>query len=175
MRPAFFAIIVLLFGCVSPPAQNQTAPGQNGSAIPAPQAEEEIIGNLTEPPPAPSPANLTNETLPANETLNGTAGNETAQSPGEPPPERPEGLLFAEGKYLLVLDDVSVIPSSEEPCGIFSIRNATDYSVYEKMLICPPDSQTWTSPDNHIFRIKVIKVAAGYSGGGNWVEVIIYG
>lgn len=170
MRALFLLSVGLLLvsGCIQQPQENQTnqTPPVMGPAnqsppaappnVTPPQAPPEITGNITEQPPP-----VQNGT---NQTGNGTAA-----------PQNPKGLLFGDGKYLLVLDDVSVIPSSEEPCGIFSIRNATDYSVYEKMLICPPESESWTSPENHIYRIKVLKVAAGYSGGGSWVDVIIYG
>lgn len=160
-----FALIALslLLGCaMTPPAgQNQSPPAAPpASPPPQPPAAPPASPPPTPPPPEPPPVsgnitdNQTNQT------------NETA---------KPKGLVFGSGKYMLVLDDVSIIPNSEEPCGIFSVRNATDYSTYEKMLICPPESQEWTSPENHIYRIKVLKVAAGYSGQENWVEVIIYG
>ena len=161
-----FLGFLLLSGCAqqageappppAPPAQAPPAAPPPANATPPP-VPPEVGGNITEQPPP----NVTNE------SGNGTA-NETE-------PEELEGLLFGNGAFKLVLDDVSVVPVSEDPCGIFSVRKASDDSIYEKMLICPGDSQTWTSPDDHVYRIKVIKVAAGYSKGGNWVEVIIYG
>jgi len=158
------AALFLLLGCT------QTAPA-NLSGNQTPPANPPPV----QPPPAlPPPVQPPPEPPPVSGNITDTMQNTSNQSNETVPQSKPKGLLFGDRKYLLVLDDVSVIPNSDEPCGIFSLRNATDYSTYEKMFICPPESQEWTSPDNHTYRIKVIKVA-GYSGGANWVEVIIYG
>ncbi|MDD5172446.1 MAG: hypothetical protein PHF60_05420, partial [Candidatus ainarchaeum sp.] len=75
----------------------------------------------------------------------------------------------------LVLDDISLIPTSSEPCGIFSVRSGSDGAILDKMLICPGESQNWVSPDGDGYRIFVVKVAAGYGGQEKWAKVIIYG
>src|SRR5262249_40849415 len=122
-------------------------------------------GNITMPP-HPVPSNQTNSTSSSNATTSTT--NQTV------PPKAPEGLEFPGSNYSLVLDDVSVIPSSSGPCGIFSVRDPSGI-ILDKLLICPPESDTWRSPEGHLYRIRVDEVAAGYSGGGNWAKVEIFG
>jgi hypothetical protein len=134
-----------------PPAQNIT-PGEsviNESNITARNASTGSVSNLSNGtlPPAPLPDATTNATV-----------------------QRP-ALPF--GNYSLVLDDVSVIPSSSEPCGIFSIT-AVNGSIADRFVVCPRQSRTWIAPDGHAYRIFVKKVAAGY-GGVEWADVTIFG
>ena len=162
-----FASFLVVLGCVSQPIENKTnetnisPPSVNVTAPPA-NITPIISGNITETPESPTPnITITNQTDP-----------EEPQTPEVPPeeiPEKPKGLAFG-GKYLLVLDDVSIIPTSDEPCGIFSILDSSDYSVLEKEIICPGESKMFSG-----YRIFVVKVAAGYTGGGNWADVRIYG
>ncbi|HSB46370.1 MAG TPA: hypothetical protein VLD37_00010 [Candidatus Bilamarchaeum sp.] len=164
------ALLVLLFGCISEtnPAANVTHPANVSPSNTTPPANTSanvtpppIAGNITE---APKPS--TNQTAPE---------NDSNVTPPPPAPENPPGLAFGGGRYLLVLDDASVVPSSKEPCGIFSIRLAEDYSLLDKTIICPGESFVWRDESGHAFRIFVVKVAAGYSGTGSWVDVRIYG
>jgi hypothetical protein len=85
----------------------------------------------------------------------------------------PSGIPFGDG-YLLVLDDVSVT-GPDSPCGIFSVRHAADSSVISNLMICQGESGYWTSPENHRYRIWVIKAAAGYTGSSAWADVRIFG
>lgn len=86
-----------------------------------------------------------------------------------------EGIPFANGSYILVLDDVSYPKGSGDSCGIFSIRYASDKSILDREIICPGDSQYWKSPEDDLYRIVVGDVAAGYTKDIKWAEVIIYG
>ena len=147
--------LLLVSGCLQPAPQNMTenetppfkTPPMHFNRSPLPQPPQ------VPPAPPPPPVNQT----PANQT-----------PPTEPEPEPPAGWHF--GPHILVLDDVSVIPNSDEPCGIFSIRDASDDTVLDKKIICPGESAYWEG-----YRIFVVKVAAGYSGGENWADVRIYG
>lgn len=87
------------------------------------------------------------------------------------------GLPFGNGAYLLVLDDVSVSHDTLSPCGIFSIRYAENASVIKgsDFIGCPPDSHQWRSPSNASYRIRIEKVAAGYSEQAMWAQVSIFG
>ncbi len=124
-------------------------------------------GNITElPGPAPpEPGNTTNVTPP----------QDNATEPEAPPEPAPEeaGLAFGGGRSALFLDDVSVVPVSDKPCGIFSIRYANG-TLIEKTFICPGDSETFDAPEG-TYRIFVQDVAAGYTKGARWAKVIIYG
>ncbi len=174
--------LILISGCTQSPA----SPGQNISNASQPPVPAQATGNITQnpaPPPgalagqnnttasanntnvsAPPPANSTNNTVPSPGADNTSSANQTV----------PAGLQFPESNYTLVLDDVSLVPNSQSPCGIFSIRDANN-SILDKMLICPPDSEYWTAPDGHLYRIRVEQVAAGYSTEQNWAQVSIFG
>ncbi|MFN7991104.1 MAG: hypothetical protein U0R44_03005 [Candidatus Micrarchaeia archaeon] len=167
-------LIASIYGCTRP------ATVSNSSPVATPQPPREVLnsteGNITASPepPAAVPAGTGNGTAPQ-----ATANATPAEAPGNPGPNQTgepakAGLPFAGGKYRIVLDDVSTIPTSAEPCGIFSITDQTG-SVLEKMLICPPDSETWTDQDGRTFRIRVLKVAAGYSHQVTWAQVIVVG
>jgi hypothetical protein len=171
-RLIILAMILLAFGCVSAPSENITNEKNVSPPLNVPPENLTPItsGNITETP-EPPPPNLTNQNNITNQT-NKTGETNAPVVPGVPPaeiPERPKGLAFG-GKYLLVLDDVSIIPTSDEPCGIFSILDSSDYSVLDKEIICPGESKMFSG-----YRIFVVKVAAGYSGQGNWADVRIYG
>jgi hypothetical protein len=164
-----FVLLILAFGCISQSNENLTNKTNETKTnitppVSPPPAQEISSGNITESPTPPLPVNTTNQT------------NQTNQTAPEVPPEpEKKGLAFGGGRYLLVLDDASLVPTSEEPCGIFSIRLASDYSVLDKTIICPGESDTWFDEAGHGYRIFVVKVAAGYSGSGSWADVRIYG
>lgn len=84
-----------------------------------------------------------------------------------------EGLVFGEGDYILVLDDLSL--DKPEPCAIISIYDSNTQEQLEQAKICPGEEYYWTSPENHVYRIVVIETAAGYSYGAAWANIIIYG
>jgi|GEM_PF-1242619 len=86
---------------------------------------------------------------------------------------RKEGLSFAEDTYILVFDD-AVLPAYDGLCGAFSILDAENYSILYQFVKCPSGSEMWTSPEGHEYRIRVEKVAAGYTGE-KWAEVSIFG
>jgi hypothetical protein len=162
-----FAMLLLL-GCIQQPPENPAPAGAApNAAVPAenqtPPAQnitpgESVINesNMTaQNASTGSVSNLSNGTLP-------NATNATA-----PPPA---GIQF--GNYSLVLDDVSITPSSSEPCGIFSIT--TNGTVVDRFVACPRQSRTWIAPGGHAYRIFVKKVAAGY-GGTEWADITIFG
>ncbi len=183
MRILLLALMLLLAGCVHegpsanesaslPPPPNQE-PGQ-GDAGAAP----EISGNLSAPSqnesgfPAQPEENLTNASTNGTSPAAPNAGAPQNQS-GQNESGAAGGLQFAGGNYSIVLDDASIIPVSSEPCGIFSIRDR-EGAILEKLLICPGESEYWQGPGGQTYRIFVVKVAAGYSGG-KWAQIIVYG
>lgn len=162
---------ILLFGCLGQGAQNVTTepgplapqPQENATPLSNTTTPPVLSGNITEQAPAGQPG-----VPPGNGTEEPPQADASNDTDVEPLPQAPAGLRF--GKYLLVLDDVSIIPTSDEPCGIFSILDASDYSVLDKEIICPGESKMYAG-----YRIFVVKVAAGYAGAGNWADVRIYG
>lgn len=164
------ALALMVFGCLG-----QGAEGTPDDVRQPPLNETPphpvLEGNITELPELPREADQTAPPAEVTEKPPQNVSNDTdAAGPPEPEPlpETPAGLRF--GGYLLVLDDVSVIPTSDEPCGIFSILDASDYSVLDKEIICPGESKMYAG-----YRIFVVKVAAGYAGAENWADVRIYG
>lgn len=155
MRFMLLALLVLLAGCV------QQCPACECPAYECPEPINETREECTA-------ANIT--TVKINETI-----NETNATEAELPEQEMEGIPFANGNYLLVLDDVSYPTTSAEPCGIFSIAHAGNLSVAERLIICPGDSKSWVSPDGHGYRILVKEVAAGYTKETMWADVIIFG
>ncbi|MFH0884696.1 MAG: hypothetical protein V1861_03220 [Candidatus Micrarchaeota archaeon] len=182
MRCIPIALFILLVGCLGanpeqPQLPNESAPPPQPAPQPSAQqanqtSEPFVSGNITALPETPA-ANATN----ASDNQGGNNTTTVAPIPPErpPQPEKPEGLLFANGSYSLALDDVSVIPTSEEPCGIFSIRHPANGTVIEKFFLCPGESQNWESPEGGSYRILVVEVAAGYTKEAKWARVIIFG
>jgi hypothetical protein len=198
--PAVALAAMLIFGCAGggqQPGANVST--QGGAVIPAQPPPQQSSGNLTQlPPPAPAnppgggnaaAGNLTPQGGTANGSQPGATppapqppGNETNQAPqnasnATSPAQgaiQPEGLPFPGSNYSLYLDDVSLVPNAQAPCGIFSIRDPSG-AVMDKLLICPPDSEYWTSPEGHMYRIRADEVAAGYTKTANWAEAEIFG
>lgn len=173
MKSAFLVLVLLFLGCLQQTPPVSLTPNETTPATPP--------VNVT---PLSPPVNITNESVAGsvseaiegnitiqNQSVDENQTNESVQ-PGAPALE-PAGIAFANGRYILVLDDVSV--TSSEPCGIFSVRYAENGSVIDRLLICPPNSQNWLSPEGALYRIYVIKVAAGYAHEENWARVIIFG
>ncbi len=171
MRLILLVFAIMLAGCVT-------------------QETAENSSNLTDPPSISPPANdsqiavpppetsgnisiIPDETPLQNETPEAPQINVTPQNTEPAPPKPPEGLAFANNSYVIALDDVSIVPTSAEPCGIFSLW-AANGSLIEKMFICPGQSEMWVSPDGGSYRILVVKVAGGYTGHA-WAQVIVYG
>jgi hypothetical protein len=168
--PILAIIALLVCGCAQQPAQSNSTeqPNASSNATP-PQAQPNqtvYSGNITAPP-KPPPSNSTNQTQP---TANQTSANQTNQNST---PALAPGLPFPESNYSLHLDDVSLVPSSSGPCGIFSVRDQNG-TILDKLLICPSESQDWVSPQGHLYRIRVDQVAAGYSTQENWAKVEIF-
>jgi hypothetical protein len=116
------------------------------------KAEENMSANLTLP-------NITiNETT----TPNQTEINETSPLSGIP---------FGDGTYLLVLEDISIIDN----CALMAVHFALNQSEITKLKGCEGKDVNWISPEGRIFRIKVLKTAAGYTKNENWVQIQIYG
>jgi hypothetical protein len=183
MRYALPLLVLLLAGCLSqeaaqagPEAPQQPAPAQQASPPAGPVPE--ISGNISAATQAHADAAAPEPENDTDISANGPGADSEA-------PERPQNasgpdgsetggaLAFAGGNYTIMLDDVSIIPVSTEPCGIFSLHEK-DGSLIEKLLICTGESEYWQSPGGGTYRIHVLKVAAGYSGN-KWAQVIVYG
>lgn len=176
---AIIALALLLSGCTSQnaasPQANSTpnTPPQVNQSEPAAPEQNLSSGNITKnPAPPPSALNQTNSTNVSN-SINSSVST-PSNATNSTVPQRPSGLDFAGGNFTLVLDDVSLVPNAQGPCGIFSIRDRNG-SIIDKLLICPPESQDWVAPGGHLYRIRVEKVAAGYSTRENWAQVSIFG
>ena len=188
MRFIFLALTLLfLLGCV-----NQ----QTSQNIPIQQNKSVIINNtisINQPNSAnysansseTSPNNLTmqNQSSQSTNNTNISSANQTIISVGESIPipqndSKPKpktGLIFGDGQYSILLDDIAVNPDTNNACGIFSISYTENQSEITKLLICPGVSDYWRSPANHTYRIFVQKVVPGYSKESNWAEVSIFG
>ncbi|NYZ77012.1 hypothetical protein H0O02_01710 [Candidatus Micrarchaeota archaeon] len=132
---------------------NETGNGTDGG----------VVGNGTGVGGIVGAVNETNGTL--NETINETINESTAPEPGV------DGIAFGGGRYVLVLQDV--ILYGEESCAAVAIAHANGTEI-KRDVMCPLHDYYWTAPDGQRFRMKITKVAAGYSGEP-WVEAIIYG
>lgn len=175
--------MLLLLGCIQQPpenpapAPNATVPAQNQT--PHPRQNETGVQNTPQTGSVINESNITARnagTVGVSNLSNGTLSNATL--PNVTGPSAPENAtaqrpVLPFGNYSLALDDVSIIPSSSGPCGIFSI-SAGNGSVMDRFMVCPRQSRTWIAPDGHAYRIFVKKVAAGY-GGVEWADVTIFG
>ncbi len=201
---AFAGLLALmfLFGCLgtgpTPPIPNQT---NQTKIIPPTPSNISTNNNTSIVPTIPGSQNQTNATGSNQTNANETAQNQTSPSAPEPAPQEPEGILFAGGKYSLVLDDISIVPENDKPCGIFSIRDTnrararnestenvsgpdpvarpatedpTD-TILGKMVICKDQSRYWTDPNGNRYRILILDIAPGYTQESKWARAIIYG
>lgn len=179
MRPSTIALFIafaLFFGCTVQGTANSAQNDSGKTTVPNPPAEQGA--NITAPPsvpPAPTEASANISappTLPHTPTTNETGPADSANGTANPAPEQ-DGLSFGNGSYFIALDDVSLVPTSQEPCGIFSLHSS-EGELLDKLFICPGQSETWEGPDGASFRILVVKVAGGYAGT-KWAQVIVYG
>jgi hypothetical protein len=161
MRYLILAFALLLAGCTQQPSETV--------------CPEVIEQNITQPAPGCTSANITITSVVVNQTCNQSL-NKTNLSAGyvAPVPDL-EGIPFANGSYVLVLDDVSYPTSEKGSCGIFSVMDAGNKSVLNRFIICPKESQYWKSPEDDTYRIVVKNVAAGYTRDIKWADVVIYG
>ncbi len=169
-------LLVLMLGCtqqnpiINQTVQNQTVqPIANTTNIPAnanPFVISVPITNQTVNATNASVSNQTNITA-SNITISNQTSNQTMNVTANP-----QGLVFDDGQYSLVLDDVSLVQTV--PCGIFSVRDTND-SIVDRFVICPTQSQIWVAPDGHKFRIRADDVAAGYEKQAMWAQVEIFG
>ncbi len=170
MRIVIIALaMLLLLGCIQQPRENPAPASGSPNASVQVQNQTPPAQNITPGEAVINESNITAQnasTASVSNMSNGTIPNATANATVQRP-----ALPF--GNYSLVLDDVSIVPSSSEPCGIFSIT-ALNGSVMDRFVVCPPQSRTWIAPDGHAYRIFVKKVAAGY-GGVEWADVTIFG
>ena len=180
MRLVVFGVLLLvLFGCVAveEPAEEaeeniteepeipeeipEEVPEENETAEPEiNESEESGINELELNETINESMNWTEEII-ANETV-----NETMDESGEI-----DGILFGEGKYLLILDDA--VWYGGRACAAIDITYVNGTSI-KRDVICPTQDYYWIAPDRHKFRIKVVEVAAGYSGEA-WADISIYG
>jgi len=171
MRLVLLVFAILLAGCVT-----QETAGNSSNLTGQPSISPPANDSQAAMPPPETSGNITaipDETPAQNETPQAPPINETPQNPEPEIPRPPEGLAFANSSYVIALDDVSLVPTSAEPCGIFSLW-AANGTLVEKMFICPGQSEMWDSPDGGSYRILVLKVAGGYTGH-KWAQVIVYG
>jgi hypothetical protein len=116
--------------------------------------EENITANITIP-------NITeNITMPVNKTLDNKTENTTLS-----------GILFGNGSYLLVLEDISTIDN----CALLAITHSPNQSEITKLKGCPSKDVNWVSPEGRVFRIKIVKTAAGYTKNESWADIRVYG
>ncbi len=175
MRFFLLAVFLLLLGCVSQHVQE--CPGCECNC---PQAPQE---------PAPENDSNQSECYWMNVTvIEEETGNKTeyvAPPPEEPQPDEggspdspfgvePGDVVFGSGKYVLVLEDVSVPLGDAEPCAMFKIIRASG-EVLDRKMICPSEEEYWTDPDGQRFRILVLEVAAGFTKEGRWADVRVFG
>jgi len=134
---------------------NYTASCINSSCRKMPiQVEENISANI-------SLQNISaNITIPSNLSI----ANETFTP-------NLSGLLFGNGSYQLVLEDISSI----DYCALLSVVFHSNQSEITKLKACPTQDVNWISPEGRVFRIKVVKTAAGYTGNESWADIRIYG
>ncbi len=159
MRLVVFGLLFLVFfGCVTP---DEADIERNVT---------DITKNITEEYEIPE-ENVTeeiNETEEVNETVNETYVNETINESEE---EEISGILFGEGRYVLIIEDV--VWYGDKSCAAINIAYADGDSL-KKDVVCPRVDYYWTSPDGHRYRIFISEVAAGYTGEA-WAKVFIYG
>jgi hypothetical protein len=119
--------------------------------------QENITANLTIP-------NLTtNITIPENiSTENKSINNKTANL---------SGLIIANGSYILVLEDISTVDN----CALLSVVYSSNQTEITKLKGCPGKDVNWISPEGRVFRIKVVKTAAGYTKNESWADIRVYG
>lgn len=160
MRFICLLLVFLLAGCLE----------QQCPECVCPQLKQPNITNTSLAEPNCTSANIT--IIHVNQTCNQTIDKSNLS---EPPVSEPEGILFANKSYLLVLDDVSVPTSAKGSCGIFSVKYPSNLSVVDRFIVCSGESQYWVSPEGKSYRMVVVEVAAGYTKDVNWAEVIIYG
>jgi hypothetical protein len=183
---AVVAMFLVIAGCVSgapqtkTPAMNTTVPTnlstQSGTAsenttanltlLNATGANVTTSGNAT--------ANLStnstvqnassNLTMPANATNPSMESNVTRNA---------TGTVFGDGQYSLFVDDLST--ATGQVCALLSVHYASNDSVITKLDVCPGESENWVDPGGRVFRIVVLKTAAGYSGSTGWAQVEIFG
>lgn len=170
MRLVILALLlVLMLGCtqtVQPPA-NSTIP--NNTIVPPANISVPNRTNVSTNESNITSNQTMNITVPSNQSENNTVTNQTMNMTVN---STLQGMIFDDGQYSLVLDDVSLMQT--KPCGIFSIRNMND-SIVDEFVICPTQSQIWIDPNGHKFRIRADDIAAGYTKQTMWANVEIFG
>jgi len=195
--PVFLALLAFIsmfciFGClefqkVGSTAGNATISSPNNisenfSSIPLASGNiTSVANNTSENATSANASQNSGNASNASASQNGeneTNANENASNTNAPQTsENISGIFFGNNEFVLVLDDVSVAGNSVSSCGIFSIRYSENASIVpgSNFLGCPPDSHYWRSPENETFRIRVEKVAAGYTKESRWAQVSIFG
>ncbi|MBS3068013.1 hypothetical protein J4450_04885 [Candidatus Micrarchaeota archaeon] len=90
--------------------------------------------------------------------------------------ERPPGLLFEDGKYILVLNDIALdqtVPAGA--CALIEIVKIESEASLQKGKICKGSDYSWVSPEGKQFKIRLLDIAPGYSGGAKWANFLIFG
>lgn len=161
MRSLIFGFLLLfVFGCVAVEEE----------------IEENVTENITEEPEIPLEEGEIVEEVNVSEgiVVNETAEkiiNETINETMDEVEKEISGILFGDGKYLLILEDA--VWQEGEACAAVDIAYVNGTSI-KKDVVCPMVDVYWTAPDGHRFRIRITEVAAGYTGKA-WAKVFIYG
>lgn len=166
-RLPLIVLLLVLLGCIQNPSDSL------------------IEGRLNLPNVSSQYINETmNETIEINETeipetniTTNTSSNATVdQPPEEDEPDELEGLLFGDGEYILVLDDL--VLDETKPggvCAAVSIVEVETLARLDRKKICKEVDKTWTAPDGHVYRIHLVEAIAGYTGESKWAEFRITG
>lgn len=157
-------IAFLLFGCASKEAVDETKviPVSNISSN---ITQETNASNITE-----TPENITNLTAVYNLTTE--LVNTTNISENKTQTEKEvNGIQF--GKYILILEDVTVVGSND--CAVVQFFDISTMESLKKDIICKGKDYYWTAPDKHKYRFLITEIAAGYLNNAVWAKVYIYG
>ncbi len=162
--------VLLLLGCV---AEQPVEPAEN---VTENVSEEIAVENVSETPEineSEVTGNGGKESFVEVDEVNET--NESVEMVPEAPKELPlgkqEGIFFAGGKYVLIMEDV--VWYGDKSCAAIRIAYAEGETL-KRDVICPYSDYYWHSPGGQRYRIRVGEVAAGY-GGERWAEIYIYG
>ncbi len=184
---AIAAMLLAITGCVSPgaeaPAVNSTVPANLSPQTTNPNstAPENMTANLTVQSNATNASGnpTANLTVPTNAgAVQNVSSNVTVPANATSPVEsnatrNASGTVFGDGEYSIYVDDLST--ATGQVCALLSVHYASNDSIITKLEICPGESENWVDPGGRVFRIVVLKTAAGYSGSTGWAQVEIFG
>ncbi len=105
-----------------------------------------------------------------------TRGIYSAFSPFEKPEEKITGLIFGNEKYVLLLNDIALDTSAAGgACALIEIVEIESEQSLQKGKVCKGTDFAWDSPEEKRFKIRLVDIAAGYSGEAKWANFLIFG